>query len=214
MELEAALQEAQQKFEDQTQELERVNKEYRLAQLRLKDTEAEMELRAEVERLKAVERARDEERELSTLWATDLRERFCTDGQVLEHKFASLKAKLASKATPMSGTGSSGMPASSSSSIPSVTSLAPATSATSTAPSSVVTASGGTSSGSSGMATSTLTSSSTGTSTVVSSSSPSTSTTDATHMVMSTGSTEMLKRLLETQSQLLAAQMQAATLSP
>ena len=69
-ELEAALGEAQRKFKERTKELERVTKDYWLVQQRLKDTEAEIEnhkLRAEVERLKAVEKVCDEERERSTL---------------------------------------------------------------------------------------------------------------------------------------------------
>ena len=214
-ELEAALQEAQRKLEDQSKELERVTEDCREAQQRLKDTETEMEnhkLRAEVERLKAVERVRDEERERSTLWAEDLRERCRSEKRVLEDKVASLEATLASKATPTSGAGLTGTPTSTSSSTASVTSPTTTTPSTSITTSATVSASSGTHSASG--TTSAPAVSGTSTSTSTASSGSSTSTTDTATTVMSTGSTEMLKRLFETQSQLFAAQMQAASLPP
>lgn len=118
-ELEAALEAAERKFEARTHELEKVTKGYLLTQQRLKETETEIEnhkLCAEVERLKAVEKVRDEERERSTLWADDLRQRFRMKKQVLEDKVATLEARLAS-ATPASGTGSSATTTSSISSV-------------------------------------------------------------------------------------------------
>ena len=99
VELEAALEEAQRKFLAQTKELERVTEDYQLAEQCLKDTETEIEnhqLRAEVKRLKAVEKVQDEERARSASWADDLRERFHMEKQVLEDKVASLEARLAS----------------------------------------------------------------------------------------------------------------------
>lgn len=211
-ELEAALEEAQSKFEERTKELERITEEYQLIQQHLKDAEAEMEtnkLRAEVERLKAVEKVRDEERERSVSWTNDLRERFRSEKQVLEDKVASLEAKLASGATPASGTGSSGTATTTSSSSPSVTSSASATSSTAA---SSVTSSG--SSTTSAVPSTAVTTSSSRMSTTVTSSGSSTSTTDSTTTVMSSGSAEMIKQLFETQSQLFAAQMQAASLPP
>ena len=180
-----------------------------MTQQRLKETETEIEnhkLRAEVERLKAVEKVRDEERERSTLWADDLRQRFLMEKQVLEDKVASLEARLAS-ATPASGTGSSATATSSSSSVST-------TASTTVTSSPATTVSAATSSDSSSTATPSTAVTSTSASTVATSSGSETSTTDSTTTVMSVGSAEMIKQLFETQSLMFTAQMQAASLPP
>ena len=190
-ELEAALEEAERKFIAQTNELEKVTEDYQLIQQRLKDTETEIEnhkLRTEVERLKAVEKVRDEEQERSMLWADDLRQRFRMEKQVLEDKVATLEARLAS-ATPASGTGSSATATSSSSSV--------STNASTTVTSSpAMTASAVTSSSSSSTATPSTAVTSTSASTVATSSGSGTSTTDSTTTIMSVGSAEMISSCL------------------
>ena len=178
-----------------------------MAEQRLKDTEAEIEnhqLCAEVERLKAVEKVRDEERARSASWADDLRERFRMEKQVLEDKVASLEARLAS-ATTASGMGSSDTAASSSVSSTASTVSPPAATASTVA---------GSGSSSTTAPTTALTSSSTSTVATSPTCSFSISTTDSTTTVMSIGSAEMIQQLFETQSQMFAAQMQAASLPP
>ena len=175
----------------------------------MKETETEIEnhkLRAEVERLKAVEKVQDEERERSTLWADDLRQRFHLEKQVLEDKVASLEERLAS-AIPASGTGSSATATSSSSSVSTTAFTAVTSSPAMTVPAV-------TSSDSSSTAIPSTTVTSTSASTVAMSSGSETSTTDSTTTVMSVGSAEMIKQLFDTQSLMFTAQMQAASLPP
>ena len=65
-------------------------------------TKAELEavtLRAEVEKLRALEKVREDERERSQAWADDLREKFRAEKKSLEERIATLEAGTASKAT-------------------------------------------------------------------------------------------------------------------
>ena len=56
-------------------------------------------LRADVERLQAVEKAREEEHDLLQKWVEDLRERFRAEKKTLEERIARLEAGTASGAT-------------------------------------------------------------------------------------------------------------------
>ena len=88
-ELEAHLEEAQKTIDEQNHELERAKENDLQLQQRLTDTRAELEtvtLHAEVDRLRAVENVKEEERERSQTWADDLRERFKAEKGVLEEK--------------------------------------------------------------------------------------------------------------------------------
>ena len=71
-------------------------------QQRLDEAKAELDavmLRAEVERLRALEKVREEERERSQAWADDLRERFKAEKTVLGEKIAALEVRSTSKAS-------------------------------------------------------------------------------------------------------------------
>ena len=204
-ELEAQLEEALKTIGEQKVELERAKESDVELQQRLTDVKAELEvvtLRAEVDRLRAVEKVREEERERSQSWADDLRERFKAEKGVLEEKIAMLEAKSTSEAS-SSTTSASPSGSSTSESSATVSTTAPST-----------TASGGThsSTSSSTTTTSSITVSTTGTS--VTASGASTTVTHTTPTLTSVGSAEMIAKFFETQSQLLAAQVQAASLPP
>ena len=76
-ELKAKLEEALRMIDEQKVELERAKESDCRLQQQLNDAKAELEtvtLRAEVEKLRALEKVRDEERERSQAWVDDLRE--------------------------------------------------------------------------------------------------------------------------------------------
>lgn len=169
----------------------------------VKEVELKLEnsmLRAEVERLRAVEKVRDEERDHTRKWVDDWKEGFRAEKRSMEERIARLEAETASKATAASTGGlmdSSG---------PQSVVAGPATTAVCmSAPSTPFTSA----------SVSTTTASSSGTSTSITSS-PATGTavTDSTSVISSVGSAEMIVKPFETQCQLLAAQVQAATLPP
>ena len=140
-ELEAKLEEALSTIEEQKVELERANESDVQMQQRLDNAQAELEtvtLRAEVEKLRAVEKVRNEERERSQAWVGDLRERFKTEKAVLEEKIAMLEARSTSgastSATSASPSGSTtGVTTTVSTSTPSTTVTTTASGALSTA---------------------------------------------------------------------------------
>ena len=176
-------------------------------QQRLDDAKAELEtvtLRAEVEKLRALEKVRDEECERSQAWMNDLRERFKTEKSVLEEKIAMLETKSASGAS-----------TSTTSAYPSKLSISVTTTVSTSTLSTTVVAmvSGALSSASSSTsATSRMTVSSTTVSTAASGGS--TTVTHSTPTLTSVGSARMMAKFFETQNQLLAAQVQAASLPP
>ena len=205
-ELEAKLEEALSTIKEQKVDLERAKESDVKLQQRLDDAQAELEtvtLRAEVEKLRALEKVRDEERERSQAWVNDLRERFKTEKAVLEEKIAMLEAKSTSGAS------------ASATSAPSESSTSVTTTVSTSTPSTTVaaTASGALSSASSSTsATSSTTVSSASASTAASGGS--TTVTHSTPTLTSVGSAEMMAKFFETQNQLLAAQVQAASLPP
>ena len=142
-----------------------------------------------------MEKVREEERGRSQEWAEDLRRRFIVEKQALEEKVARLEARGTLRASASGLDKSSETPASDSSTVGPVVPVSTTTSVSTPATSSVPV---GTS------ASSTATSTSTGV----------TTSTSATSSVLSVGSAEMIAKLFETQSQILAAQVQAATLPP
>ena len=104
-ELEMALEEAHQKLAEKKAEFDnakgeackKMNRERSESQLsqRVKQVEMELEnsvLRAEVERLRAVEKARNEERDHSQKWTEDLQKRFRAEKKSLEERLAALEA--------------------------------------------------------------------------------------------------------------------------
>ena len=100
--LEEALRSAQDELSEERAESRRAKEREFDLQQRLKAVEAELEnsrLRAEIEMLRAVEKAREEERKCLQSWADDLRERFRIEKKVLEEKVASLEAGSSSEAT-------------------------------------------------------------------------------------------------------------------
>ena len=100
-ELEAKLKEALTTIDEQKTELERAKESDLQLQQRLDDAKAELEavtLHAEVEKLRALEKVREDEWERSQAWADDLRERFRAK-KSLEERIATLEAGTASKAT-------------------------------------------------------------------------------------------------------------------
>ena len=203
----------------------------------MKAVEAELEnsrLRAEIEMLRAVEKAREEERKCSQSWADDLRERFRIEKKVLEEKVASLEARSSSEATraPVSGSspGTTDAGTLASGDTPSVTPVSTAVTPVSTAATSDSTAATSDSTAATSDSTaarttiSTVTSApgltvasagATGTATTTSSSASTTLTTASSSVpIASMGSAEMIVKLFESQSQLLAAQVQAVSLPP
>ena len=210
--LESALEEAQRKLSEQREEFERAKGEadQRLEDeiekakenenqltLRLKEVQMELDnshLRAEVERLRAVERAREEERDHLQRWAEDLRERFHVEKKSFEEKIARLEAETASRA--------SGAPTGGPKDSTSPVSVSDGTSPDTTASSSSTPSTGTTS-----------TSTSASTSVVPSVTSPIVSPTVDRSTSSATG-TDIILKLFESQSQLIAAQVQAATLPP
>ena len=210
--LESALEEAQRKLSEQREEFERAKGEadQRLEDeiekakenenqltLRLKEVQMELDnshLRAEVERLRAVERAREEERDHLQRWAEDLRERFHVEKKSFEEKIARLEAETASRA--------SGAPTGGPKDSTSPVSVSDGTSPDTTASSSSTPSTGTTS-----------TSTSASTSVVPSVTSPIVSPTVDRSTSSATG-TDIIVKLFESQSQLIAAQVQAATLPP
>ena len=231
-ELEAQLEEAQQSIDEQATELERVKESGYQLQQRFDEAKAELDavmLRAEVERLCALEKVR-EEREMSQAWANDLRERFKA-----EEKIAALEVRSTSKASTSTTSASPGEPPTSVSSVttpPSSTSTSSVTittaptssSSPTTAPSGVVVTpptappSSATTSGSatvtSGTLPSTLSATPPASGTDVSTTAAGTASTASGTTLTSAGSAEMIAKFFETQSQLLAAQVQAASLPP
>ena len=202
-ELEAQLEAARQTIDEQKDELERARQSDAELRQRLNDAKAELEatsLRAEVERLSTSEKVRGEERERSQVWVDDLRERFKAEKRILEERIAALEARSASEAsTPTTSASASVTPTSESSAT-----------ASTTAPSTRVSVvSSGTSVGT-GSSTTTTTALPASTAT----SGSSTTVTHSTPTLTSVGSAEVIARLFETQSQILAAQVQAASLPP
>ena len=205
-ELEAKLEEALSTINEQRLELEKAKESDLQWQQRLDDAKTELEavtLRAEVEKLRALEKVRDEERARSQAWADDLRERFKAEEGALEEKIARLEAKSTSGASTST---TSASPSESSTSVTTVSTSTPSTTVT-TAPSETHS-----SASSSTTATSSTTVSTTSTS--VTASGASTIVTHSTPTLTSVGSAEMMAIFFETQSQLLAAQVQAASLPP
>ena len=202
-ELEAQLEAARRTVDEQKDELERARQSDAELRQRLNDANVELEatlLRAEVERLSTSKKVRGEERERSQVWADDLRERFKAEKRVLEERIAALEAKSTSEAsTPTTSASAGDTPTSGSS----------ATISTTTPSTRVSTVSSETSVGASSSITTTaaLPASTT-------TSGSSTTVTHSTPTLTSVGSAEMIARLFETQSQLLAAQVQAASLPP
>ncbi len=207
-ELEAKLEEAQSTIKEQAVELEKAKESDVKWQQRLDDAQAEMEavtLRAEVHKLRALEKVRDDERERSQAWADDLRERFKAEKAVLEEKIAILEAKSASGASTST---TSASPSDSSTSVTTTVSTStPSTTVTATSSGALSSASSSTS------ATSSATVSPTSAS-VAASGASSTTVTHSTPPLTSVGSAEMIAKFFETQNQLLAAQVQAASLPP
>ena len=198
-ELKAKLEETLRTINEQKLELERAKESDCHLQQRLKDAEAELEavkLRAEVEKV------RDDERERSQTWADDLRERFKAEKGVLVEKIATLEAK----STPGASTSTTSVSPSRSSSSESSTTVSTTASSTT-----VTAASSGTLSSAISSSSATSTSS---TSTSVTVSGASTTVAHSTPTLTSVGSAEMMAKFFETQSQLLAAQVQAASLPP
>ena len=143
-ELEAKLEEALGTIDEQKVELQKAKENDLQWKQRLEDATAELEaatLRAEVEKLRALEKVREEERERSQAWADDLRERFKAE-KVLEEKIAMLEAKGTSRASTST---TSASPSESSTTV----TTAVSTSTPSTAVTAASTASGALSSGSS-----------------------------------------------------------------
>ena len=241
------IEEAQQTIDEQVAELERARESDYQLQQRLDEVKAELDavmLRAEVERLRALEKVREEEHERSQAWADDLRERFKAEKTVLEEKIAALEVRSTSKASTSTTSVSPGEPPTSVSSVtttPSSTSTssvtittAPMSSSSATmAPSGVVATpptappSSATTSGSATVTSGTLPStlsatppasgttvSTTAASTALTASGNGTTVTHSTTTLTSAGSAEMIAKFFETQSQLLAAQVQAASLPP
>ena len=224
-ELESALREAQQELKEQKDEFERAKEEAdrKLTQQRddakekegelferLKAVETELDnsmLSAEVEKLRAVEKAREEERDRSQKWIENLREGFRAEKRSLEEKIARLEAGTASRvtSTPTGGGMDSSDPHTSASTVAS-----PATRPATTAVSTSVTTASSTPLTSTSPSTAAVLSTATTTS-VTSSLATGTSTTVSTPVLPSIGSAEMIVKLFETQSQI-AAQVQAATL--
>ena len=205
-ELEAKLEEALSTIEEQKVELERANESDVQMQQRLDNAQAELEtvtLRAEVEKLRAVEKVRNEERERSQAWVGDLRERFKTEKAVLEEKIAMLEARSTSGA---STSATSASPSGSTTSVTTTVSTStPSTTVTTTASGALSTASSSTSATSSATVSTSASAAESGGSTTV---------THTTPTLTSVGSAEMMAKFFETQNQLLAAQVQAASLPP
>ena len=205
-ELETKLEEALSTIKEQNVELQRAKESDVKLQQRLDDAQAELEtvtLRAEVEKLRALEKVRDEERERSQAWVNDLRERFKTEKAVLEEKIAMLEAKSTSEAS----TSATSAPSESSTSVTTTVSTStPSTTVAATAGGALSSASSATS------ATSSTTVSSASASTAASGGG--TTVTHSTPTLTSVGSAEMMAKFFETQNQLLAAQVQAASLPP
>ena len=228
--LEEALRSAQDELSEERAESRRAKESEFDLQQRLKAVEAELEnsrLRAEIEMLRAVEKAREEERKCSQSWANDLRERFRIEKKVLEEKVASLEAGSSSEATraPVGGSspGTTDAGTLASGDTSSVTPVSTAATSDSTAATSDSTAA--TSDSTATRTTiSTVTSApgltvasagATGTATTTSPSASTTLTTAGSAVpIASMGSAEMIVKLFESQSQLLAAQVQAASLPP
>ena len=144
-ELEAKLEEALGTIDEQKVELQKAKENDLQWKQRLEDATAELEaatLRAEVEKLRALEKVREEERERSQAWADDLRERFKAEKKVLEEKITMLEAKGTSRASTST---TSASPSESSTTV----TTAVSTSTPSTAVTAASTASGALSSGSS-----------------------------------------------------------------
>ena len=131
-ELKAKLEEALRTIDEQKVELERAKESDCRLQQRLNDAKAELEtvtLRTEVEKLRVLEKVRDEERERSQAWADDLRERFKAEKGVLEEKIAMLEAKSTSGAS-TSTTSASPSRSPTSESSTTVSTIAPSTTVT------------------------------------------------------------------------------------
>jgi hypothetical protein len=219
-ELKVKLEEAQSTIKEQALRLEKAKESDVKWQQRLDNAQAEKEavmLGAEVDKLRALEKVRDDERERSQAWADDLRERFKAEKAVMEEKIAMpCHAMLEAKSN--SGASTSTTSASPSDSSTSVTTTVctstPSTTVTATASEATVTAtaSGALSSASSTSATSSATVSPTSES--VAASGASTTVTHSTPPLTSVGSAEMIAKFFETQNRLLVAQVQAASLPP
>ena len=214
-ELEAQLEMTRKTIDEQKVELDRARESDLQLQRQLTEAKAELDtvtLHAEVNRLRAVEKVREEERERSQKWADDLRERFKAEKNALEGKIAGLEATSTSRASTST---SSASPSGSATSSSSTTSSTTASSPIST------TASGGILSTANLSTTASTTdtgvssaASTTGTSVSTTAPGASTTVTHTTPTLPSVGSAEMIAKLFEAQHQLLAAQVQAATLPP
>ena len=231
-ELEAKLEEAQQTIDEQATELERAKESGYQLQQRLDEAKSELDavmLRAEVERLRALEKVREEERERSQAWADDLQERFKAEKTVLEEKIAALEVRSTSKAStsttsvspdelPTSVSSVTTPPSSTSTSSVTITTALTSSSSATMAPST-----SGSATVTSGTLPSTLSATPPASGTTVSTtaagtasmaSGTGTTVTHSTTTLTSAGSAEMIAKFFETQSQLLAAQVQAASLPP
>ena len=227
-ELEAALEAAQQKIQKQSSELEAAGERNDQYEAQLKELETELErhkLTAEVEMLRAVEKVREQERQHLQEWAEDIKEKHRVEKKALEERVAILEAEKTSGAkspTSASLTGSSA----------STPSTAAGTSSAGSAAATTVTSSPATSGDSTIATTSplislaTTTTATTVTPTTAITTTPSTGVSAASAPITVTSGgaettvtsaitgTEMITRLFEAQTQLFAAQVQAATLPP
>lgn len=221
--LQAQLEAARKTIDEQKGELERAKESDLQLQRQLIEAKVELEtvaLRAEVDMLRAVEKVREKEREQSQKWADDLRERFKAEKDALEGKIARLEAASTSRASiPTTSASPSASATSSSSATPPTTASSPASTTASggvlsTASLSTTTLTASSTASATGAGVSTTAPPTTSTSVSTTASGASTTVTHATPTLTSVGSTDMIAKFFETQSQLLAAQVQAATLPP